>query len=119
MTVREMELQEEVLQLKRILHIEPDRIQVAAVMIGLNLTRCEALILLALYDTGNAWLPTERLERALPDRPDGRDESAVRGHVMRLRRKLGDDVVICRPGIGYTIGGPGILACHRVLAERS
>ena len=114
-TVREAELQEEVTQLRRLLHVESDRVALSKVMVGLNLSKYEAMILLALYDAGNAWLPTERLEMALPYREEPRDRHNVAVHIHRIRGSLGPDAILNRLHVGYTIGGPGILACRRVL----
>jgi DNA-binding SARP family transcriptional activator len=113
---REAELEETVLQLRQLLHAEPERITVDRLQMGLGITRYEALILAALHDAGSTWLPVARLNMALPVN-DERDYATVKVYVCNIRRALGPDSVLYYTDVGYTLGAPGVLACKRALAD--
>lgn len=118
MSPREAELEETVLQLRRLLHVEPERMKVDALQVALNLTRTQALILAALHDAGSSWMPFERLYMVLPvSADDPRTDECVRVHISHLRAKLEPDAILGKSKLGYTLGAPGVLACKRALAD--
>jgi DNA-binding response OmpR family regulator len=117
MSLREAELEETVLQLRRLLHIEPERVKVDAPQAGLSLTRTQALLLVALHDAGASWMPFERLYMVLPENAnDPRTDDCVRVHISHLRARLEPDAILGKSKMGYTLGAPGVLACKRALS---
>lgn len=119
MNPREAELEEQVHQLRKALCVEPARVKVDRLQVGLRLTRHMALILAALHDAGSTWLTVERLDMVLPETASGepRDPRTVKVQICRLRHALGDDSIINVPDVGYTLGAPGVVACRRVLND--
>lgn len=118
MSPREAELEETVRQLRQQLHVEPERAHVDRLQIGLRLTRHQTLLVAALYEAGSTWLPLSLLEKVLPERGgDVRDLKTVMVQIHYIRTALGQDAILSKQGVGYTLGAPGVLACKRVLAE--
>lgn len=117
MSPREAELEEAVRQLRAQLHVEPARVKVDRLQMGLGLTRYQALLMAALHDAGSTWLPTDRLDMVLPERGDDpRDVRTIKVQICRIRHALGADAILHYTDVGYTLGATGVLACKRALA---
>jgi len=69
----------------------------------INLTARERTLFDLLVKHGGEWLSTERLLAALFNDGDTGSEGALKNLILRLRQKLGQEVIINRYGIGYRL----------------
>jgi DNA-binding response OmpR family regulator len=107
-------LEETVRQLRRELGMDQDRETLARVRVGLGLSDHPARLMLALHHA-KTWITMDRLHLALPDRRGTRADDTIRVHVHNIRAKLGQDAILCRRDLGYTLGAPGVKAIRRAL----
>lgn len=109
-------LQEEIRQLRALLRLDPQQAKIDTFARAFGLWPRLARTLCVLHDAGSAWVSLERLELAVPAHGDCRDITTLRVYVHHLRKKLPAGSIISHWGRGYTLGGPGILACEQALA---
>lgn len=88
-----------------------------------GVTPCQAAIIAALY-RARSWVAADRLNAITADASalfdhaaPLRDVKTVTVHIVAIRKRFGDDVILSYWGRGYTLGAPGVLLCRR-LAER-
>ena len=117
MTDREAELEEEVLQLRQQLKLEPQREAIRKLKEAFNVSLHQAVLRATLYEGGSSWLPADRLDMALPSRSENpRSLDTIKVQIWRLRQLLGDDFILTYYGVGYTLGAAGVTACRKALA---
>lgn len=87
-----------------------------------GLTPVEAAMVAFLH-RAKVWVSAERLNAQTADASHLYDHAApirhpnnVTVHVAALRKRFGDDVILNKWGVGYTLGAPGVQLCQRALA---